>query len=1090
MTGRTVSHFRILEKLGGGGMGVVFEAEDLKLGRRVAIKFLPEDIARQSHTIERFEHEARAASALNHPNICTVYEIDYFEGQPLIAMELLEGETLNTRMHRGRLELPEILRVAIGIADALEAAHAHGIVHRDIKPANIFLTKRGVCKVLDFGLAKSIPRASNVEPCAADSETHTAGFGLTTPGLTLGTVAYMSPEQARGEHLDGRTDIFSLGIVLYEMTAGQRPFRASNTIGTLAAILHEAPSPPSSLNADTPPALDRIIKTALEKDPQLRYRQASGLRDDLQHLLRRLESGSVRYEKKRPRRRIGAVLLAVLLALGFGAWLIREVRLKRGASTAAPISRSPILPRRSVAVLGFRNLTARPDVAWLSTALSEMLSTELGIGERLRIITGENVARTKIDLSLPEQAMFSNDTLARIKRSLGTDLVVLGSYTDLGASGGGQLRVDVRLQDASSGETLASVAETGTEMRLFEVVTRAGSQLREKLGLADATESEAGGVRASFPASQPVARLYSEGLQRLRVFDALEARHLLAQVTAAEPRYALGHSALSRAYSALGFDAKSRNEARQAFELSANLSREDRLAVESRYWEAERDWIKALQVSKSLWTLFPDNLDYGLRLAQVQIQAGKGKDALSTTKALFGLRAPSRDDPRIDLAEASAYSSLGDYGNTLRSVQEAVRKSKDAGLLRARARALEGWVLGRMGRLDQAQRPLEEAQTLYAAADDRQGIASALQSLGGVLVEKGDFTKATEVFQQGLTIYREIGDRGGTATAFNNVANALFAAGDLPRARASYEKSLQVFREIDSKAGIAGALGNIANVLDAEGELAQARKMQGQALAAFREVGDARGASSTLGNIGNLLFELGELTESRRAQEEALRERQKLQYNRGIAYSLESLGQLSVAQGDLAGARNTYQQAMSLRKQIGQSAAVAESSLDLASLCVEEGKAEEAERLARSAIGEFEREKAAENQASGAVVLARALLAQNKVAEAQASIKRARALMPASASLPSKFQLGIAEAQVAAASKQRSRAQTGYQAVLALASRRGFVQYVLEAKLGLGELAASKSSSQARRQLADLQSEAQEKGFVLIATKAEARRQN
>lgn len=386
MTGRTISHFRVLGKLGAGGMGVVFEAEDTKLGRKVAIKFLSEKIANGTQTVERFEREARAASALNHPNICTVYEIDYFEGQPFMAMELLEGETLNARLSHGRMEIVEILRLGAEIADALDAAHSHGIVHRDIKPANVFITTRGTGKVLDFGLAKLAIGASGDRETGANSETLTNVTGLTMPGIAMGTAAYMSPEQARGEQLDGRTDLFSLGVVLYEMTAGRRPFRGSNTVSILSAILSEDPGQPSSLNPGVPQELDRIISTAIKKDRQLRYQTPSDLRADLSRLLRQLETGATPIPMK-SWRKAPAMFVVVALLLGVGALLFRQIRSRQPSSNIRVSSTASIPSRRSVAVLGFRNLTAKPEVAWLSTALSEMLSTELGVGEHLRILS-------------------------------------------------------------------------------------------------------------------------------------------------------------------------------------------------------------------------------------------------------------------------------------------------------------------------------------------------------------------------------------------------------------------------------------------------------------------------------------------------------------------------------------------------------------------------------------------------------------------------------------------------------------------------------------------------------------------------------
>ena len=435
--GQTVSHYRIVEKLGGGGMGVVYKAEDIELGRFVALKFLPDDVVRDAQALERFRREARAASGLSHPNICTVHEVSQHQGSPFLAMEFLEGSTLKHAIPGRGMNQVQLLDLAIEIADGLDAAHSEGIVHRDIKPANIFITKRGHAKILDFGLAKIIPKQVDRASVAAAAPTALGDEHLTNPGTTLGTVAYMSPEQVRAQELDGRSDLFSFGVVLYEMATGLLPFRGDTSGLIFNAILERQPVSPLRVNPDLPTDLERIINKALEKDRELRYQHASDMRSDLKRLKREAESGSrdrldIHAEKQANWKIIIASLVAIMMIL---LAVIAGLHYRSGsqlASNAIPSTTTPQPRVRTLAVLPFRDLSGQGDEVW-GVGVADAIIGRLATLQNLAVRPTNSVLKYAKGLNDPTQAA----------QELEVDSVLAGTYQ----RSAGILRVSVQLID-------------------------------------------------------------------------------------------------------------------------------------------------------------------------------------------------------------------------------------------------------------------------------------------------------------------------------------------------------------------------------------------------------------------------------------------------------------------------------------------------------------------------------------------------------------------------------------------------------------------------------------------------------------------
>jgi eukaryotic-like serine/threonine-protein kinase len=924
LIGQTISHYRVIRKIGAGGMGVVYLARDLRLERDVAVKVLPEGVIADPAGRKRFRNEALALARLNHPNICSVFDFDTDGGSDFLVMEFVPGVSVNEKLHMATPFLGEVSSLGLQLASGLAAAHDQGVIHRDLKPGNLRVTPDGRLKILDFGLAKFFhPEAGPEATLSAADTTNISG-----------TIPYMSPEQLRGDALDARTDIYAAGAVLYELATGRRPFPERQLARLIDDILNNDPPPASRINREVSPELESVLRKALAHRPEDRYQTARELHSDLELLS---TSQLPRAAVKPGINRVAAgVALACILVAGTAIGWYATRKHEKSALVApsgavntglARSSGSSVSPRRSVAVFAIKNVSGRADSAWLSTALSEMLTTELAAGERLRTIPGETVTRAKLDLSLSDSDTFAQDTLRRISNSIGTDAVVSGSYVVIPGKPDGKIRVDLRVQDSHTGEIVSAVSETGSQTELLEVVSRAGAKLRSSLGVPDLSADDAGRVRGSLPASPDAARLYAEGLNKLRVYDSLAARDLLIKAAVADPSNAAVHSALAAAWGQLGYDAEALEESKKALDLSAGLSREARFAAEGRYQMSAHNWPKMVEIYQSLFNVFPDNPDYGVQLAVAQSNDGKPAESFATLDKVRATIPSVREDPRLDLVEANSADRTADFKRELEASNRALERAQSRGerLTAARALLLSGWALFNLGEMEKATAQSLEAKAAYEAVGDKVGLSRALHNLALILLSQGKLDDADNYFNQAISIRRKIQDNQGLARALNDSGLLHERRGDLPGALKRYEEGLAIALQISETGAIAGAYSNIGNIQLAQGKPLEARKSIEQSLTLFRQIGNKSGIAVCLANLGNLASDAGDTAGARKLYEEAAATFSAIGQKAGNAQLRTLLASLFVDQGDYVSARAGFEEALAAARDAGDPQLIADA---------------------------------------------------------------------------------------------------------------------------------------------------------------------
>jgi serine/threonine protein kinase/tetratricopeptide (TPR) repeat protein len=871
--------YEILQLLGEGGMGAVYKAADRELDRFVALKVIRPELASNPAILARFKQELLLAHQVTHRNVIRIYDLGEAEGMKFITMEFIEGKDLRALIREKKKFTPEeAVDVIQQVCQALHAAHSVGVIHRDLKPQNIMQDGTGRILVMDFGLARTLE-----------------GDGMTQTGAIVGTMEYMSPEQALAKELDQRSDIFALGLILYEMLTGKQPFVAESALASLIKRTQERATPVSDVDGQIPGTLSGIVSKCLECDVNERYQNVSAILAELDTWKDKRAAGTIKFDasvkpwgQTLPWPLIAGILTVLVLAIN--GYMFRDRLFKSSSS----LKSAPAAPAVSLAILPFRNASADQTLDWLGPSLADMLSTDVGQSARLRTVSPNSLHQIFADLHISSATVLDPATIRRVADFSNADRVLWGQY----ARFGDQIRIDATLQDMKNDRTVPLKIDVPSEKEIPGAIDRMADSIRQKLALPENVLKE---LKASSfqPTSQSVAALrdYNQGIGLQRDGKNLEAQKQFEAATKEDPTFALAFSKLAQAYSSLGYDSEAEQSAKKAVELSQDLPEAEKYLISAIDLQVMKNYPEAIKAYGNLAKVSPDNSDVQSALASLYQDSG-------------------------ELVKARDY-----YQKLLSSNPKDVAALLDLGRIEIKSGDPQG-----------SFDPLNRAYSLAVQVDNQEQEATSLHLMA---VAYRNLSKPQEVLrseQEAMPIWRHIGHKRGLAFSLNTMASAQASLGETKDALSNFQEALQIRREIGDKRGLADTLIDMGNFSDDRDDHDQALKMYKEALELERDIGNESLQAICLNNIGSVYSEKGQYDDALTYFQQVLQLREKSKSPQDIVEAVHNLGQVLGGMGQYDKAISYYMRALDLRRSMNDPRGAATESYGLGTLFDYQGR--------------------------------------------------------------------------------------------------------------------------------------------------------